>query len=374
MATAMSQDKKKKKKVRVFLLIAPKWRRVISRVLQMTQDYKTFEEIELNVDEILKCSYSNWSKLFPNNHFPSRVIKPLPQEFLDYLSSESIKLPHDERNKVTILEENSDNEYSDWEDNQEEDEVDSNISIESFKQLHDAIIKNIEELGGQVFPKLNWSSPKDAKWIMPGNTIRCDHVNDVYLLLNSSDHIVDDLDHPFLEINPVDSVNPSNVEYELVLTKWQDINPALEFRAFIKDNKIIGISQRDLNHYEFLADLKDELHDKLEEFLQDHVIPKLSSQLSKYIIDLYIPRPFDKVFIIDINPFSRKSDSLLFTWNELLINDGMDYEFRLIDKTNVGNFAKKEYSESQVPIDVVGAALDAEAMIELAREWDKLQK
>jgi len=100
-----------------------------------------------------------------------------------------------------------------------------------------------------------------------------------------------------------------------VLTKWQDINPALEFRAFIKDNKIIGISQRDLNHYEFLADLKDELHDKLEEFLQDHVIPKLSSQLSKYIIDLYIPRPFDKVFIIDINPFSRKSDSLLFTWN-----------------------------------------------------------
>ncbi|RCK62695.1 hypothetical protein Cantr_09367 [Candida viswanathii] len=334
----------------------------------MTQDYTTFEEIDLTVDEVLKCSYSNWSRIFPNNHFPSKVIKPLPQEFLDYLSSESIKLPNDERNKVSILEENSDNEYSDWEDQEEE----HNVTVESFQELHDEIVRDIQELGGQVFPKLNWSSPKDAKWIMPGNTIRCDHVNDVYLLLNSSDHVVDDLDHPFLEITNTTEIVP--VEYELVLTKWQDINPALEFRAFVKDNRILGISQRDLNHYEFLEELEEQLHDKLESFLVDEVIPKLSSQLSKYVIDLYVPRPFNKVYIIDINPFSRKSDSLLFTWNELLANTSTDYEFRLIDKTNVGNFAKKEYSESQVPMDVVGAALDADAMVELAREWDNLQK
>lgn len=357
----------------------------------MTQDYKTFEKIELSTDEILKCSYSNWSKLFPNNHFPSRVIKPLPQSFLDYLSSESIKLPPDERNKITILEQNSDNEYSDWEEEEEDvdddqeqgDREGSDLTVGSFKELHEEIISKINELGGKVFPKLNWSSPKDAKWIMPGNTIRCDHVNDIYLLLNSSDHIVDDLDSPFLEItnNPgqqqqlKEEIVLPLVDYELVLTKWQDINPALEFRAFIKNNKIIGISQRDLNHYEFLNDLKEELHEKIEIFLNDEIIPKLSSiQLSKYIIDLYIPRPFNKIYIIDINPFSRKSDSLLFTWNELLKNPGNEYEFRLIDKTNVGNFAKKEYSESQVPIDVVGAALDANAMIELAKEWDNLQK
>ena len=36
------------------------------------------------------------------------------------------------------------------------------------------------------------------------------------------------------------------------------------------------------------------------------------------------------------------------------------------------NFAK-EFSESQVPIEVVGATMDTEAMVELVREWDKLQ-
>ncbi|EMG45874.1 hypothetical protein SBY92_002257 [Candida maltosa Xu316] len=334
----------------------------------MTNDYTTFEKIDLTVDEILKCSYSYWSKLFPENHFPSKIIKPLPQEFLDYLASDSIKLPND--SKVTVLEADSDNEYSDWEYEEDEDEV----PVEShFQSLHDRIIKSIDELGGAVFPKLNWSSPKDVKWIMPSNTIRCDDVNNVYLLLNSSDHIVDDLDHPFSEVEVKKKEEIIPVEYELVLTKWQDVNPALEFRVFVKNNKIIGVSQRDSNHYEFLADLKDEIHEKLDEFVKDEVIPKLSSSLSKYILDLYIPRPFDKVYIIDINPFSRKSDALLFTWNELLTQTSNEYEFRLLDKTNVANFAKKEYSESQVPIDVVGAALDAGAMIELAREWNKLQ-
>ena len=98
--------------------------------------------------------------------------------------------------------------------------------------------------------------------------------------------------------------------------------------------------------------------------------------MSKFILDVYIPRPFDKVYVIDVNPFLRKSDSLLFTWNELLTQtpkDDKDHQFRLINETNLGAFARKQYSESQVPIDVVGAANDTEALINLAREWDKLQ-
>lgn len=45
------------------------------------------------------------------------------------------------------------------------------------------------------------------------------------------------------------------------------------------------------------------------------------------------------------------------------------HELRLVENQN---FAK-EFSESQVPIEVVGATMDTEAMVELAREWDKLQ-
>ena len=119
------------------------------------------------------------------------------------MASESIRLPSNTNNKkITVLEADSDNEYSDWddeEDQQQDAEHDDNV-FSQFQDIQDKIDASIQEMGGAVFPKLNWSSPKDAKWIMPGNTIKCQNVSDVYLLLNSSDHIGDDLDNPFLEV------------------------------------------------------------------------------------------------------------------------------------------------------------------------------
>lgn len=338
------------------------------------RDYTTFETIDLTSEEVLQCSYSNWSKLFPGKTFPSKIIKPLPSTFLDYLASESIRLPSNTNNKkITVLEADSDNEYSDWddeEDQQQDAEHNDNV-FSQFQDIQDKIDASIQEMGGAVFTKLNWSSPKDAKWIMPGNTIKCQNVSDVYLLLNSSDHIGDDLDNPFLEVQQKEMI-PEKVDYELVLTKWQEINPAYEFRVFVKDHRIIGISQRDNNKYEFLQGLKLELNEKITQFVEDHVIPKLKSdtQLSKYIVDVYVSK--NDIYIIDINPFSRKSDSCLFTWVELLDkkdNHDNHHELRLVENQN---FAK-EFSESQVPIEVVGATMDTEAMVELAREWDKLQ-
>ncbi|KAK6464157.1 D123-domain-containing protein [Scheffersomyces coipomensis] len=369
----------------------------------MTQEeYATFESIEVSKEEILSCSYSSWYPILKNYTAKSRVIKPLPQTFLDYLGSDSIKLPP-ANNYDPELVINSDNEYSDWEDGEEADESHDNddqndqedeedtdanvksITVEDFKDLHDQIIQGINDLGGAVTPKLNWSAPKDAKWIMPDNTIRCDHVNDIYLLLNTSDHIVDDLDYPFTGVDLEKGIDDDDevkekVEYELVLRKWLDVNPALEFRVFIKDNKIIGISQRDLNHYTYLESLKSEINDKIQSFVYETLIPELKDKLNlnKYIVDVYLPRPFNKAYIIDINPFSRKSSPLLFTWHELLLidtfgDDEDNYELRLVNETNVGRFSKKEYSESQVPYDVVDASLNSQAMVELAREWDKLQ-
>lgn len=149
-----------------------------------------------------------------------------------------------------------------------------------------------------------------------------------------------------------------------------DINPAMEFRVFIKDRRIVGISQRDLNHYMFLEALQDDLHDKIDEFVNDIVLEALDQD--KYILDVYLPKPFKKVYVIDVNAFTRKSDPLLFTWNELLTQKG-EYEFRLINSTNIARIFKKEYSENQVPMDIIDASMNTEAMVELAREWKKLQ-
>lgn len=209
--------------------------------VEMAEEYATFEKSGVTVDEIVQCSFSNWCDLFKEHLYPYRVINPLPPSFIEYLLSDGIKLA----TKQKQLEQTSDNEYSDW----EEDEADEPEPVHlKFIELHDQINKYVDELGGQVIPKLNWSTPKDASWLIPGNTVRCIESNDIYLLLKSSDHIVDDLLYPFLE---VDNAKDIKVSYELILKKWEDINPALEFRVFVKDGKISGISQRDLNYYDF---------------------------------------------------------------------------------------------------------------------------
>lgn len=336
--------------------------------------YSVFETISISREEILACEYSAWYRRLRKFTVPSIVIKPLPQAFLDYLASESIKLPPHPKDDMNEIVNDSDNEYSDWEESggeSSEDEVVPAVTYKDFLDLHESIEAGIKKLGGAVTPKLNWSAPKDARWIMVGNSIRCDHVNDIYLLMNASDHIVDDLEYPFNAVEGEDEKKEKD-EFipELVLRKWMDINPAMEFRVFIKDKRIIGISQRDLNHYMFLEALKDELHDKIDEFVTETVIPAMDQE--KYILDIYVPKPFNRVFIIDVNPFTRKSDPLLFTWNELLTQKD-DYEFRLINSTNVARFSKKEYSENQVPMDIIDASMNTEAMVELAREWKKLQ-
>ncbi|CAH2351781.1 cell division cycle protein 123 [[Candida] railenensis] len=364
-----------------------------------------FNKVSVTPSQVVNCSYSNWSRLFPKFVTKSKVFSPLPKAFLEYLESDSIILHDDGDLKVVI---NSDNDYSEWESEDSEDEVEKDNQkgeynkglskdqptvnkskvqhknpIAGFEKLHNDINLAIKELGGSITPKLNWSSPKDAKWILPNSTTRCFNANDVYLLLNSSDHIVHDLDHAFDDCyndgSHVDQPSKERkINMELVLREWVDINPALEFRVFVKRNQIIGISQRDLNYYDYLDSLKTELGSKITSFCKDHVIGIFPD--ADFIIDLYVPRPFTKVWIVDINTFSRSTDSLLFTWHELTevqekieaIATEEEVDFRLVTEHNVGRFAAKEHSENYVPRDIVDASLDSSAMANLAREWNKL--
>lgn len=41
-----------------------------------------------------------------------------------------------------------------------DDDDDNEIEAPSFPELVEAIEKSISQLGGAVFPKLNWSSPR----------------------------------------------------------------------------------------------------------------------------------------------------------------------------------------------------------------------
>lgn len=53
-----------------------------------------------------------------------------------------------------------------WDEDEEEEE---DGERPSFPEFSGSLARSIEELGGEVFCKLNWSSPRDATWVALGN-------------------------------------------------------------------------------------------------------------------------------------------------------------------------------------------------------------
>ncbi|CCH61762.1 hypothetical protein TBLA_0F02200 [Henningerozyma blattae CBS 6284] len=347
----------------------------------MTQQYTTLSEIPLSKSSVEHASFSYWYKLFQKHIPTSRIISPLPDEFIQYLEQDGIKLPVEKNSSsyyTDKIQRNEDNEYSDWDNSDDEENTRKYKQpidpLTHFPELHQRIKDIIDEIG-PVTPKLNWSAPRDATWILPNNNMKCNEVNEIYLLLNASNYIAYDLEHAFDDCIDKDQITPTKPSYELVLRQWFNINPALEFRIFVKNQRVIGVSQRDLNYYDYLEALSDTFKDTIDEFIEDEVILLYPEQ--DFVIDLYIPRPFKKAFIIDINTFSRSTDPLMFSWNELVtmdldIDNERDYELRLVKRNNVARFASKEHSENQVPKDVVDASLDPNVIKELASKWKEL--
>lgn len=305
-----------------------------------------------------------------------------------------------------------------------------------WPEVHRAIQDTITELDGAVAPKLNWSAPKDATWIAATNSMECRTPNDVYLLLKSSDFITHDLERPFDDCDdntsttaadPTSSENPVDIPYALVLRKWVNINPSVEFRCFVRDRTLIGITQRDLNHFEFLFPMVDSLQDRIQSFFEEKLKDTFPDE--SFVFDVYVPPPHKRVWLMDMNPFAPQTDPLLFSWLELLqlsipkVNEGPEKtirlqiatpasstnpqiatpeplptedaqepedsdcesdvedlpfrpEFRLIkrDDPEAYSFASPQYSAHKLPRDVVDASLGgAGPMRELADRWAELE-
>lgn len=354
-----------------------------------------FHQLAPTKDQVLHCQFSHWYPLYKKHTPKAKVIRPLPKAFIDYLAADGIDLPEDGHYEVNMG--TGDGEYSDWSEDEEasthssdedededDDDDDKQVKIktpkrpvaeifEEFQSIHDDIKATIKEMG-PVTPKMNWSAPRDAVWIMATNTMKCDNASDVYLLLNASNYIMHDISSAFSECDGLTEDDLKDVQYELVLRKWFNVNPALEFRVFVKDRHIIGITQRDLNFYDYLDALKPTIRNLVDEFFETVIVDTFPDD--DFVMDVYLPRPFDKVFLIDINPFSRKTDSQMYTWHELASMNPEtieEYDIRLVTETDKGRFATKEHSENMVPMDVVNASLDSHAMAELAQQWKELQ-
>ncbi|KAI9375876.1 cell division cycle protein [Aspergillus egyptiacus] len=261
---------------------------------------------------ILHCSYDYWQPRYRTLVPKSRII-PLPDPFVSYLRADGIVLPPE----TTPPTDNDIDTFSD--DSDVEEEADPS---KEWEDIHAQIKATIAEFGGKVTPKLNWSAPKDATWMSATNDLQCRTPNDIYLLLKSSDFITHDLDHPFDDCVPDTTYSPTpapslpQVNYHLVLRKYVNFNPSLEFRCFVRNRVLLCICQRDQNHFDFLFTMRDSLRSRIQSFFDENL--KDTFPDSSFVFDVYIPPPHQRVWLIDINPWAERTDPLLFSWLEIL--------------------------------------------------------
>lgn len=155
---------------------------------------------------------------------------------------------------------------------------------------------------------------KDAAWISISQSLKCTNPSEIFLLLKSSDFINHDISHAYEnccdyqepsknsnedagnenenENNETTSENNSipikksitrPETFHLVLRKWYDLLPSMEFRCFVRNNELIAISQRDyVTYYDFLHEIKDELEDIILDFFEDHIQGTFDDPSCKY--------------------------------------------------------------------------------------------
>ncbi|EGC49787.1 cell cycle control protein [Histoplasma capsulatum var. duboisii H88] len=286
----------------------------------------------LKKSHILHCSYHYWHPKYRSVTPKARLI-PLNAAFLNYLRADGIILPPQDENPAGADDDSGIYSLSDGSDS-DDDDVDPSIQ---WQEIHAQIKATIEELGGKVAPKLNWSAPKDATWISATNDMQCRTPNDIYLLLKSSDFVTHDLEHAFdgcvsdtkeESDGKVDGkveegkekeqkqAEQSRIPYHLALRKYITLNPSLEFRCFVRDRKLLCLCQRDLNHFNFLFGLRDNLRDKIQTFFDIRLRDTFPDP--DFVFDVYVPPPHNRVWLMDINPFALRTDPLLFSWLEIL--------------------------------------------------------
>ncbi|KAL2102922.1 hypothetical protein ACEWY4_002090 [Coilia grayii] len=264
-------------------------------------------------EQVVNCQFSVWYPIFKKFTIKSSIL-PLPQNVIDYLLDDgTLVVPEGSSSLQQTHNNTSDSEADDdvqWSD----DESTETVKAPEFPDFNAKVLEAINALGGRVFPKLNWSAPRDANWIALNSSLECQSLSDIFLLFKSSDFVTHDLTQPFIHCSDDDSPDPV-ISYELVLRKWSELIPGGEFRCFVKEHKLIAISQRDYTqYYHHISKQEHSISHSIQGFFRDHIQYKFLDD--DYVFDVYRDS-CGRVWLIDINPFGPVTDSLLFTWEEL---------------------------------------------------------
>ncbi|KAI8102196.1 hypothetical protein M9435_005802 [Picochlorum sp. BPE23] len=331
-------------------------------------------------DDLVQCSIQNWYSAFQKHTFKTHIIE-LSDTIVTWLIADGIVLRNIEDAFPTREKDPYDTSDS-WSTESSSSSAETGgAPPEELAEVYARVKDAIDELGGCVIPKLQWSCPKDASWMMPNNTIQCSTADDVFLLLKSSDRIAHDVEvlqqicHQSSPRSPLvsstmthnhddDDKEEDEEEEEMVkipekahvlaLRRWYDLKPGREFRCFVKNNRLIAISQRDVScKYQHIIDHVDAIKQRIQHMYDTVIHTRFS--LVNFSFDCYVPEAeHASVRIIDFNPFHHQDEEdqeqqqeqehvmvsavtnpLLFTWEDIhALSNTQDerVEFRYIDQ------------------------------------------
>eukprot|EP00347_Sterkiella_histriomuscorum_P020192 403338747 len=331
---------------------------------QQTQEPSTKTQVLTPLQEeyrlrIIKTQFQEWYPYFKKHSFKAEIIELSPR-FIDYLNQDGVFLPEQEPEQD-----------SDSDDSQEEDSKQSKDSqsinkiqdpevrqafLQEVSEIRKRIGRIIEKWENGVFVKLNWSAPRDAEWLNP--TFQSISADEIFTLLKSSQFVAHDYSCPYHEAIP--GFTLPNPHY-LIIKRWHNLNLSMEFRVFVKNHTLVGISQRDCTaFYQFLYDEVNnrQIARNISEFFNNSIKQSMMdycSEMSDYVIDVYVDvPPKSRVWLIDINPWIPESvDSLLFQWDELNQKDLSKIQFdgRIRVVENNGQIMPSDVNQFKVPAD-----------------------
>jgi len=187
--------------------------------------------------------------------------------------------------------------------------------IEGIRKRLDELIEG--DFPNGCFAKLGSRSPKDS-WEVFSNGTCCRNGNDVLRRFFDSERISDDLY----------VARANNYLPYIVLRKWLDIDDWREFRCFVQNGELVGISQ--YYYRSFFPQIRDN-KDTIEEAIKKKIWGiKDLLPTDTIIVDVFY-NDDGTVTVIECNPFGDLTDPCLFDWGK---DSFSEFEFRYNQEPN----------------------------------------
>ena len=204
-----------------------------------------------------------------------------------------------------------------------------------------------------VFIKLNSKAPTDSEFLCM--QLKCFNLDDILSLLKGSERL-----------NKV--FNPYSKNY-LIIKPWYKIEHKNEFRCYLINKRLKGISQKYINLYEEYDDI-DKIRECIIEYIYSKEVKEALDQveiddmgLHYMIIDLvYMPKK-NKVKIVDV-------ETLIEGGNDIFIEEENDTNTNneVVDKKNVNNVKKDGKKKTAQEIQ------EEEMMMKKKKEEEEMEK